>query len=82
MVSHLHREVCEMGREPQEKGQRGDRENLAERPAQPTGDTTPGNTQPPRVPMASATVSRLHREECEDSRESQGEGGPIAGEQT
>eukprot|EP00959_Pyramimonas_sp_CCMP1952_P450944 9441460-Pyramimonas_sp.AAC.1 len=30
MVGHLHREDCEMGREPQEKGQGEDREDLAD----------------------------------------------------
>eukprot|EP00959_Pyramimonas_sp_CCMP1952_P114174 2387348-Pyramimonas_sp.AAC.1 len=43
-------------------------------------DTTPGNAQPPRIPTDSATASRLHWEECEDSRESQEEGEPPAGE--
>eukprot|EP00959_Pyramimonas_sp_CCMP1952_P165902 3467608-Pyramimonas_sp.AAC.1 len=63
MVRHLLREKCEIGREPQEKGQGENRQDLADRPTQPTGDTTPGNTQPPRIPQDSATVSRLHSEE-------------------
>eukprot|EP00959_Pyramimonas_sp_CCMP1952_P054123 1132090-Pyramimonas_sp.AAC.1 len=76
MVGHLRREKREMGREPQEKGQGEDREDLAGRPTQPTGDMAPGNTQPPRIPTDSATVSRRHWEECEENRESQDEGGP------
>eukprot|EP00959_Pyramimonas_sp_CCMP1952_P464624 9486930-Pyramimonas_sp.AAC.1 len=71
-----------MAREPQEKGQEKDREDLADRPTHPNGDTTLGNTQPPGIPTDSATVSRLRREECEGSRESQEEGGPTAGEET
>eukprot|EP00959_Pyramimonas_sp_CCMP1952_P233284 4874882-Pyramimonas_sp.AAC.1 len=59
-----------MGREPQEKGQGEDREGLPDSPTKPTGDATPG------------TVSRPHWEECEDSRESEEEGGPKAGEET
>eukprot|EP00959_Pyramimonas_sp_CCMP1952_P442743 9268797-Pyramimonas_sp.AAC.1 len=82
MASHLHGEECEMGREPQGKGQGEDREDLADRPTQPAGDTTPGSTQAPRIPTDSATVSRLHSEECEDIRESQEEGEPTAGEET
>eukprot|EP00959_Pyramimonas_sp_CCMP1952_P088960 1861347-Pyramimonas_sp.AAC.1 len=73
MVVHAHWEECEMGREPQDKGQGKDREDFADRPTQPTGNATLGNTQPPRIPITSATVSRFHREECEYSRESQGE---------
>eukprot|EP00959_Pyramimonas_sp_CCMP1952_P032731 686511-Pyramimonas_sp.AAC.1 len=63
-----------MGREPQEKGQGTDREDHADRPTQPTGNTTSRNTQPLRIPISSATVSRFHREDCDDSRKSQGEG--------
>eukprot|EP00959_Pyramimonas_sp_CCMP1952_P418049 8758657-Pyramimonas_sp.AAC.1 len=60
-----------MGREPLEKGQAEDRKDFADRPTQPNCSATSGNTQPLRIPMASATVSRLHREERGDSCESQ-----------
>eukprot|EP00959_Pyramimonas_sp_CCMP1952_P154675 3236036-Pyramimonas_sp.AAC.1 len=68
-VSRFHWEECGDSRESQGDGQGEDRENLADRPAQPTGNTTPGNTQPPRIPRDSAMVSRLRREEREMGRE-------------
>eukprot|EP00959_Pyramimonas_sp_CCMP1952_P064390 1344758-Pyramimonas_sp.AAC.1 len=80
-VSRLHREACDMtclhreereyNRESQEEKQEEVRGDLADRPTQPTGNATSWHSQTLRIPTGSATVSRRHREECDDSRESQ-----------
>eukprot|EP00959_Pyramimonas_sp_CCMP1952_P157269 3288816-Pyramimonas_sp.AAC.1 len=73
-VSRLRREECEDCRESQCEGQGEDSENHADRPAQPTSNTTLGNAQPPRIPRDSAMVRHLHWEECEIGRGPQEKG--------
>eukprot|EP00959_Pyramimonas_sp_CCMP1952_P291824 6103541-Pyramimonas_sp.AAC.1 len=60
-VSRVHRGEREDSREPQGEGQGEDRDNLADRSTQPTGNATLGNAQPPRLPWDSAMENRRRK---------------------